>query len=436
MSLSPIKMFESSQSSLAQILAGGNQSVMSIMDKAIQIGRDMSNKQLSQEKDLLAMRHQETAMFQRRAENLQQNNEDAINFSRRAFESDRKFGLDVAQEARAGVKDVFAMGDASARTALAERGVEVAEGNLGLRKTEAETEAAAAKRNADYYANTYGAPAASAEAPATPAEVLAPPASAPVAPIKTSVGAIVSRLANDPASLFGGATKPPAQEPAPTAAAAAPNTQQAAPNDSDLIKLYRDQERMESDYAGTKDPVVRSRIALLLGEVKGRIASIPKPSSRAAKTPEAIELEKLRLEAARRKDVKDFTIDIVSSNPKAFGAAASGETLSLRKFAAENNMKPEDALWSKKFETYFGAGADKLRQRILDGQIEQEAREVAAINASASEQAYVDAQTGIGENEKELRRQLYRKRKGATGAAPAAGGGSGDPIKDLIGDLP
>jgi DUF917 family protein len=98
MALSPIQIFQQQQNPLAQILQGGNQAITGIFDKAIQLGRDMSNKQLQQEQDLMAMRNTETAMAQRRADNLQQNNEDAMKFARSAFESDRKFNVDTVQQ--------------------------------------------------------------------------------------------------------------------------------------------------------------------------------------------------------------------------------------------------------------------------------------------------------------------------------------------------
>lgn len=107
-------MFRSSESSLAQILQGGSQTISGIMDKAIQIGRDMSNNQRSQEQDLFGMRRNETALQQRRAENLQQNNEDAQRFARNAFEFDTKFDAQQEQQGfentRATANDLFSQG--------------------------------------------------------------------------------------------------------------------------------------------------------------------------------------------------------------------------------------------------------------------------------------------------------------------------------------
>ena len=105
-------MFQDSQSSLAQLLQGGNQTISGIMDQAISLGRSMSDKASAQERDLLGMRAQETALAQRRTENTQQNREDAQRFTRNAFESDRRYATDTAQQIvqnnRQSTQDLFA----------------------------------------------------------------------------------------------------------------------------------------------------------------------------------------------------------------------------------------------------------------------------------------------------------------------------------------
>ena len=105
-------MFQDSQSSLAQLLQGGNQTISGIMDQAISLGRSMSDKASAQERDLLGMRAQETALAQRRVENTQQNREDAQRFTRNAFESDRRYATDTAQQNiqnnRQSAQDLFA----------------------------------------------------------------------------------------------------------------------------------------------------------------------------------------------------------------------------------------------------------------------------------------------------------------------------------------
>lgn len=129
MALSPIQLYQQQQNPLAQILQGGNQTIASIFDRAVQIGRDMSNKQLQQEQDMMAMRKFETSMQQRRAENLQQNNEDAIKFARNAFESDRKFGVDQTQQQfqneRVTANDLFGQQTDTARLDIAREGLDI-----------------------------------------------------------------------------------------------------------------------------------------------------------------------------------------------------------------------------------------------------------------------------------------------------------------------
>ena len=125
MALSPITLFQSNQTSLAQILQGGNQTVSGIMDRAIQVGRDISNKQLAQERDMLAMRQQETALQQRRGENLQQNWEDSYRFARGAFESDRNYGLQQQQLERQSARDLFSQGAEMERIGIAREGLEM-----------------------------------------------------------------------------------------------------------------------------------------------------------------------------------------------------------------------------------------------------------------------------------------------------------------------
>ena len=115
-------MFQDSQSSLAQLLQGGNQTISGIMDQAISLGRSMSDKASAQERDLLGMRAQETALAQRRVENTQQNREDAQRFTRNAFESDRRYATDTAQQTiqnnRQSTQDLFANNSSDRNYAL------------------------------------------------------------------------------------------------------------------------------------------------------------------------------------------------------------------------------------------------------------------------------------------------------------------------------
>lgn len=115
MSLSPIQMFQNNGSnSIEGLLRAGPEAISNIMNQAIQIGRSMSDKQLAQERDLFAMRDRETQMMQRRAENLESSNKDALRFGRAAFESDRRFRAETGDELfnrdRVTANDVFSQG--------------------------------------------------------------------------------------------------------------------------------------------------------------------------------------------------------------------------------------------------------------------------------------------------------------------------------------
>lgn len=184
-------MFQSNQSSLAQLLQGGTQTISGIMDQAIQVGRDISNKQLAQERDMLGMRQQETAMAQRRAENLQQNNEDAQRFARNAFESDRRYGADqaqlgvqnarqVTQDTRQATQDLFQQSNS-------DRNFSLAEGNLKLRQDAQQTNADARQTKVSGTINaTYKNPFVRGDAmnnfgvESTDTEVIKPPSQASI----------------------------------------------------------------------------------------------------------------------------------------------------------------------------------------------------------------------------------------------------------------
>jgi hypothetical protein len=172
MALSPIALFQSNDNSLAQILAGGNQTVSGIMDRAIQIGRDISNKQLSQEKDLSAMRIQQQAFDQRRAETAQQDYEDTRRFARGAFEADRNYGLQERQEARAGVRDLFNMQTEQQRIGIAREGLGLSKSRFELEKSEEERKRAEVEAERARVNSLLTAAPAAETAPATPAAPL------------------------------------------------------------------------------------------------------------------------------------------------------------------------------------------------------------------------------------------------------------------------
>ena len=102
MPIEPIKIFQDNGSGnvLANIFQGGQGVLTNILNNAVQIGRDISNKQLAQEQDLLGMRRQEQALAQRRGENLQQDWEDVFRFGENVRQFDTKFNRGVVENDR------------------------------------------------------------------------------------------------------------------------------------------------------------------------------------------------------------------------------------------------------------------------------------------------------------------------------------------------
>lgn len=151
MAIQPIQQFQDPSNSLVQILQGGNQQIGSILDRAIQIGRDIANKRTQQEQDLAAMRNQETAMAQRRGENLQSvlenqrkfgMEEDKFDFLR--MDTERKFGASRQDEAARAAERAAAMGQQQSQFDM---NYGLSERRLGLE--ESRIQAAQAERDAE-----------------------------------------------------------------------------------------------------------------------------------------------------------------------------------------------------------------------------------------------------------------------------------------------
>jgi hypothetical protein len=100
MALQPIQSFQGAESPIVSLLQAGNATITGILDRAIQQGAQMSDRRMRQEQDLLAMRQQETALAQRRAEGLTRDITDAQRSARRAYEVDRLFDRDVMEKDR------------------------------------------------------------------------------------------------------------------------------------------------------------------------------------------------------------------------------------------------------------------------------------------------------------------------------------------------
>ncbi len=175
MPIAPIQQYQDPSNSLMQILQGGNQQIGSILDRAIQIGRDIANKRTQQEQDLAAMRNQETAMAQRRGENLQSvletqrkfgMEQDKFDFLR--MDTQRKYDANRTDEATRAAERAAAMGQQQSQF----------EQNYGLSERRVAVDEATAKRQADAVAAEQQRLEAAATPPPsgeTTSSVLAPP---------------------------------------------------------------------------------------------------------------------------------------------------------------------------------------------------------------------------------------------------------------------
>lgn len=155
MAIQPVELFQQQPgTSLVQILQGGNAQLSHILDQAIQIGRDVANKRTAQEQDMLAMRQQETNIAQRRAEDLQQNIEDAQKFAFTRSDTDRKFNAAMQQQGwaqdRTTAQDLFGNQQTEARLDLAQQENARQDTELGMRKDAFAQEQSQRQAVADY----------------------------------------------------------------------------------------------------------------------------------------------------------------------------------------------------------------------------------------------------------------------------------------------
>ena len=145
MAIEPIQQFQSPTNSLLQVLQGGNQAITGILDRAIQIGRDMSDKRTRQEQDMAGMRLAETNLAQRRGEELSQNIEDAQRFAQNAYQFEKNYAANredrAAMEQRQSAQDVLQQSNADRNYGLSARNVAVSEGSA-----QRQADAAAAER--------------------------------------------------------------------------------------------------------------------------------------------------------------------------------------------------------------------------------------------------------------------------------------------------
>lgn len=380
MALSPIQMFQNNGSnSIEGLLRAGPEAISSIMNQAISLGRSMADKQLAQERDLFAMRQQETNLMQRRAENTQQDMEDAMRFNRSAFESDRRYGLDQQAQSRISANDAFSR-DIQSR-------------KMGLLESQFESEQAAAeeekqrkaKQLQDFEDAYNPKPAADLlkvdEPPPTPQTT-------PEDRVATDTREILGRGASNPETMKG---KPlPKETPPPASDILSPpaETQVTQP---DLVTLRTDIKTLE----GQKPPEGASPEAVRNWTMK---------------------IEGMKDQARRLSEKPDA--------PKAPSTTAAAEERQFRTMVLDTTTFPDQRSVLEK----GGAKPDDPRYAQADAyekdKFENEIR--SAINKSE------DAYAALGGNPEERRKfhQFAMRRKG--GSPTTTGGNSVDETIDLL----
>lgn len=352
MAISPIQIFGNDQkSSVAQIIEGGTMTIQHILDNAIQIGRDMSNKQLAQERDMLAMRQQETGLAQRRAENLQQDLEDSIRFSRSAFEADRRFAADeayrqdraAASDAQSSISNQFQQErlDLSREAGQrAERQLDLTEEGMRLKQEQA---AADQQFWQDFSLDSGPPSAAPSDAPARPSDIF---------------------------RTKGGTPSPP--EPS-----------------SDIESLYAEREKFRALEAEAPNAGVRANIAAQRGRVDARIRALEKTPG----APDGPSETELRM---RRKEERDIT-----------SAEAKQAEKDARILVADPVAFTSPSVWMKRDSKGVIEGTP---QQIAEMEAYDKDRYSAEYNYALnnSEDSYVQKGGTLTPAQKEKRRRFWR----------------------------
>lgn len=114
MAITPISQYQGQDNSLAQILKGGQDTIAGILNSAIQLGRDRVNNQMRQENQMFQQRAAETALSQRRGENLTSLIQDSqrmtlnqMNTNRQYDRLDRQDSLNESRDRRSAEQNLF-----------------------------------------------------------------------------------------------------------------------------------------------------------------------------------------------------------------------------------------------------------------------------------------------------------------------------------------
>lgn len=394
MALSPIKLFQNDQTSLAQILQGDNQTISGIMDRAIQIGRDISNKQMQQEHDLIGMRQQQAALDQRRGEDLQQDYEDTRRFARGVFESDRRYGLETQAAERASARDLFSNKMEEKRFGLSERGQKLGEDKFDYTKAQDTAEAEAAEARARRTAAMFGV----GTEPDLPAAETTP--KSPLRQMGEAVfgATTVGRVANGISALFGegreeapdGSVLPPRGSDRKLPAGVTPEAYAAA------------EETMRDPKASATDK--RIAIDILRPETAESVTEETPAGRRAA---ESLEMRKrAAAQKAEEDEIKGLVADTAAFVPQVPQA-----------YAKEGATK-----------------VDLEMAEVFDK--DRVASEIASAQNYSEEDDYVNFKgMTLTPSQKEKRRKLWRYAN-RSGGTPPAGGGGGSATSRIPGGPP
>lgn len=123
MALTPVEIFQQPTGVIGQIV-GGNNTIANALQNIFQVGRDLANNQVRQERDFLSETSRLEALDQRRAEEAQQQANLDRSYDRSVLTSDRVFAADTAERAidnkRADAAAIFSRDDSDRRFGIVE----------------------------------------------------------------------------------------------------------------------------------------------------------------------------------------------------------------------------------------------------------------------------------------------------------------------------
>lgn len=407
MAIQPIQQVNDPSQNLLQVVQGGQNTISSILDRAISIGRDMNDRRMRQEQDMSAMRLQEQNLAQRRADNLQDQIFGAQKFARGAYENDRAYDAQQRQTDVLNRRQDQQFDEGVRRfdvgAGFQERSADRADRQLKATTGRYEAENRQRQEVSDLLNRRYAGDGAPAAQNSTPFLQAAPQ------DFQRGDGSLLS-------------TGP---------RAAAPPTQ-----DSYETLLAR-KEQLEEDrrIAEKFAPSVASRIAQEEGRVQGQIDTLGKPMSLAQRSTEerqlaavdrATDAENRRQESARIERLRGERSDTAKglesqfalgsnvsgafTNPEAQFDTQYGEA--LKQLDPEGKGKvPQDLVLKKTrelAEKQYGKDFKAANfEDYASFQRDPAGREVASVLRHPTRKAFVEALPNATEEQKRIRGEFY-----------------------------